>query len=35
MAKKKHLKLLSDKQLEEVSKIKFKYGVFVKEEDDE
>lgn len=35
MAKKKHLKLLSDKQLEEVSKIKFKYGVFGKEEDDE
>ncbi|OQB31953.1 MAG: Subtilase family protein [Bacteroidetes bacterium ADurb.Bin174] len=35
MAKRKHLKLLSDKQLEEVSKIKFKYGVFGKEEDDE
>jgi len=35
MAKRKHLKLLGDKQLEEVSKIKFKYGVFGKEEDDE
>lgn len=35
MAKRKHLKLLTDKQLEEVSKIKFKYGVFGKEEDDE
>lgn len=35
MANKKHLKLLSDKQLEEVGKIKFKYGVFGKEEDDE
>lgn len=35
MAKKKHLKLLSSKQLGEVGKIKFKYGVPGKEEDDE
>jgi hypothetical protein len=35
MAKKKHLKLLSSKQLGEVGKIKFKYGVPRKEEDDE
>lgn len=35
MAKKKHLKLLSDKQLEEVGTIKFKYGVPGKEEDEE
>jgi hypothetical protein len=35
MAKKKHLKLLSIKQLGEVGKIKFKYGVPGKEEDEE
>ena len=35
MAKKKHLKFLSDKQLEEVGKIKFKYGYGDKEEEDE
>lgn len=35
MANKKHLRFLSGKQLEEVGKIKFKYGLFGKEEDDE
>ncbi len=35
MANKNHLKLLSDKQLEEVAKIKFKYGYDSNEEDDE
>jgi hypothetical protein len=35
MANKKHLRFLSGKQLEEVGKIKFKYGPFGKEEDDE
>lgn len=35
MAKKKHLKLVSSKQLEEIGKIKFKYGIPGKEEDDE
>lgn len=35
MAKKKHLKLLSDKQLEEVAKIEFKYGFGGKEDDEE
>lgn len=35
MTKKKHLKLLSDKQLEEVGKIKFKYGFGGKEEEEE
>lgn len=35
MAKKKHLKLLSEKQIEEVGIVKFKYGFPGKEEDDE
>lgn len=35
MAKRKHLKLLSDKQLEEVAKIEFKYGFGGKEDDEE
>lgn len=35
MAKRKHLKLLSDKQLEEVAKIDFKYGFGGKEDDEE
>lgn len=35
MAKRKHLKLLSEKQIEEVGVVKFKYGFPGKEEDDE
>lgn len=35
MAKKKHLKLISAKQLEEVAKIEFKYGFGGKEDDEE
>ncbi len=35
MAKRKHLKLLSDKQLEEVAKIEFKYGFGGKEDDED